>query len=261
MQLPIGPGRRRPRWWSPINTPILGPDGQVKYIIHRVEDVTAFIREHASGTRPESGKATAREALEAELYSRARELQRLNEELRRAHTRERQVALTLQEAMLQSPDLARHDEIAVRYRPATGMLNVCGDWYDMVDLNEGRFSVAVGDVVGHGLQAAAVMGMLRGALSAAMRALGRPAQALELLSLYSRTIDGALNTTSTPATACSSTATPGIPLRSWPTRTAPATSWIKRSNLRSAPVPRTSPSPRHRVRTHPGTPWCSNPTG
>jgi serine phosphatase RsbU (regulator of sigma subunit) len=195
MQLPIGPGRRRPRWWSPINTPILGPDGQVKYIIHRVEDVTAFIREHASGTRPESGKATAREALEAELYSRARELQRLNEELRRAHTRERQVALTLQEAMLQSPDLARHDEIAVRYRPATGMLNVCGDWYDMVDLNEGRFSVAVGGVVGHCLQAAAVMGMLRGALSAAMRALGRPAQALELLSLYSRTIDGALNTT------------------------------------------------------------------
>jgi PAS domain S-box-containing protein len=189
------PGAFEERWWSPINTPILDPDGAVKYIIHRVEDVTAFIQEHTSGDRPESGQATAREALEAELYSRARELQRLNEELRLAHTRERQVALTLQEAMLQSPDLARHDDIAVRYRPATGMLNVCGDWYDMVDLDDGRFSVAVGDVVGHGLEAAAVMGMLRGALSAAMRALGRPAQALELLNLYSRTIDGALNTT------------------------------------------------------------------
>jgi PAS domain S-box-containing protein len=189
------PGTFEERWWSPINTPFLDSDGSVKYIIHRVEDVTGFIREHISGDRSKRGQATAREALEAELYSRARELQRLNEELRLAHERERQVALTLQEAMLQSPDLARHDDIAVRYLPATGVLNVCGDWYDMVDLNDGRFSVAVGDVVGHGLGAAAVMGMLRGALSAAMRALGRPAQALELLNLYSRTIDGALNTT------------------------------------------------------------------
>jgi serine phosphatase RsbU (regulator of sigma subunit) len=185
------PGAFEERWWSPVNTPILNPDGTVKCIIHRVEDVTAYIKAHSSEHR----SSIAREALEAELYSRARELQRLNEELRLAHKREREVALTLQEAMLQSPDLARHDNIAVRYLPATGMLNVCGDWYDMVDLNNGRFSVAVGDVVGHGLEAAAVMGMLRGALSAAMRALGRPAQALELLSLYSRTIDGALNTT------------------------------------------------------------------
>jgi PAS domain S-box-containing protein len=185
------PGTFAERWWSPINTPILGPDGEVKYIIHRVEDVTAFVKAHSSEHR----SSIRRETLETELYSRAQELQLLNEELRLAHTRERQVALTLQEAMLQSPDLAHHDDIAVRYLPATGTLNVCGDWYDMVDLDAGRFSVAVGDVVGHGLQAAAVMGMLRGALSAAMRALGRPAQALELLNLYARTIEGALNTT------------------------------------------------------------------
>jgi serine phosphatase RsbU (regulator of sigma subunit) len=173
----------------------MGPDGRLAWIIHRVEDVTAYVQTHgASDWRPDS-KLTEREALEAELYARARELQRLNEELRSAHQRERQVAVTLQEAMLQSPDLARHQNVAVRYLPATGSLNVCGDWYDLIDLSHDRFSVAVGDVVGHGLEAAAVMGMLRSALSAAVRALERPAQALEVLGLYSRSVEGALNTT------------------------------------------------------------------
>ncbi|MFR9798612.1 PP2C family protein-serine/threonine phosphatase [Streptomyces sp. MS06] len=187
------------RWWSPINTPILAPDGTVERIIHRVEDVTAFVQSRASGSRPPTGRLSEREALEAELYARARELQRLNEELRRAHTRERQVAVTLQEAMLQVPDLSHHDDVAVRYLPATGSLNVCGDWYDMVDLPDGCFAVAVGDVVGHGLEAAAVMGMLRSALSAAIRALERPAQALEVLGLYARAVDGALGTTAVKA--------------------------------------------------------------
>jgi serine phosphatase RsbU (regulator of sigma subunit) len=187
------------RWWSPINTPILGPDGDVRWIIHRVEDVTAFVQARVAGNRPPAQQLSERDALEAELYARARELQRLNEALRLAHTHERQVAVTLQEAMLQVPDLARHNDVAVRYLPATGSLNVCGDWYDMLDLSEGRFAVGVGDVVGHGLEAAAVMGMLRSALSAAMRALGRPAQALEVLGLYARSVDGALNTTAVKA--------------------------------------------------------------
>jgi serine phosphatase RsbU (regulator of sigma subunit) len=137
--------------------------------------------------------------MEAELYTRARELQRLNEELRQAHARERQVAVTLQEAMLHSPDLERHPNVAVRYLPAVGSLNVCGDWYDVVDLPGGSFGVAVGDVVGHGLEAAAVMGMLRSALSAAVRALQEPAKSLEVLGLYARSVDGALATTAVQA--------------------------------------------------------------
>ncbi|WP_042372843.1 SpoIIE family protein phosphatase [Streptacidiphilus neutrinimicus] len=187
------PGAFEERWWSPINTPVLAEDGSVAWIIHRVEDVTAYVLSHPVGRA--AARLTSRDALEAELYARARELQRLNDELRQAHTRERQVALTLQEAMLTAPDLAHHRNIAVRYLPAIGSLNVCGDWYDVVDLPDGRFAVAVGDVVGHGLEAAAVMGMLRSALSAAIRALERPAQALEVLGLYSRAVDGALNTT------------------------------------------------------------------
>ncbi|MFG2666456.1 PP2C family protein-serine/threonine phosphatase [Streptomyces sp. NPDC048387] len=184
------PGVFEERWWSPVNTPVKGPDGQVTWIIHRVEDVTAFMRSrHHYEGRPQ------KEGLEAELYARARELQRLNEELRAAHGREREVALALQEAMLRSPDLARHTDVAVRYLPAIGSLNVCGDWYDAVDLTQDRYTVAVGDVVGHGLEAATVMGMLRSALSAASRAVVGPAQALEVLGMYARSVDGALAAT------------------------------------------------------------------
>jgi serine phosphatase RsbU (regulator of sigma subunit) len=196
------PGVFEERWWSPVNTPVLGAAGQVDYIIHRVEDVTAFVKEYRvadlDGIRAAERPKQTR-ALEAELYARARELQRLNEELRQAHTREREVAVILQEAMLHVPDLAHHRDIAVRYLPATGSLNVCGDWYDVVDIAPDRLAVAVGDVIGHGLEAAAVMGMLRSALSAATRALERPAQALEVLGLYARSVEGALGTTAVKA--------------------------------------------------------------
>jgi serine phosphatase RsbU (regulator of sigma subunit) len=187
------PGMFEERWWSAINTPVLGPDGQVAWIIHRGEDVTEFL---LSYPRPrECGAFSNMEAIEAELFERARELQRLNEELRQANARERQVALTLQEAMLRSPHLARHRDTAVRYLPAAGSLNVCGDWYEVVDLPENKFAVAVGDVVGHGLGAATVMGMLRSALSASIRAVDGPARALDCLGLYARYVEGALATT------------------------------------------------------------------
>ncbi|MGW8797786.1 PP2C family protein-serine/threonine phosphatase [Streptomyces sp. NPDC055775] len=180
------PGVFEEHWWSVINTPVLGREGQVRWILFRSEDVTAFA--HQGRDRTETG------GMEAELYERAREVQRLNEELRRANARDRRIAIKLQEAMLYSPDLPRHSDVAVRYLPAVHSLNVCGDWYDAVDLPDGRFSVAVGDVVGHGLEAAAVMGRLRSALSAASRAVAGPAQALELLGLYARSVEGALAT-------------------------------------------------------------------
>ncbi|MFF3877556.1 PP2C family protein-serine/threonine phosphatase [Streptomyces sp. NPDC001978] len=109
--------------------------------------------------------------------------------------RAREVALTLQEAMLPAPCPVGRHPAAVRYRPAAEALNVAGDWYDLVDLPGDRIAVAVGDVVGHGLSAAGVMGQLRSALSAASLVAEGPARALETLGLYARTIDGAENTT------------------------------------------------------------------
>ncbi|MEU8925874.1 SpoIIE family protein phosphatase [Kitasatospora sp. NPDC048545] len=187
------PGDWQERYWSPVNEPVLDADGRVVLLVHRVEEITELIRAHGL---PEGNRARV---LEAELYTRARELQEVNERLRAAHAREREVALALQEAMLPAPrPLGQHDA-AVRYRPAVGTLNVCGDWYDLVELPGERIAVAVGDVVGHGLLAAGVMGQLRSALSAASRVAAGPAQALEVLGLYARSVDGAESTTAATA--------------------------------------------------------------
>ncbi|MFF3878648.1 PP2C family protein-serine/threonine phosphatase [Streptomyces sp. NPDC001978] len=109
--------------------------------------------------------------------------------------RARVVALSLQEAMLPAPRPFGRHPVTVRYRPAIRALDVGGDWYDLVDLPGDRRGVAVGDVVGHGLSAAGVMGQLRSALSTASRAAHGPARALEVLELYARSVSGAENAT------------------------------------------------------------------
>ncbi|KAB1145346.1 SpoIIE family protein phosphatase [Streptomyces luteolifulvus] len=184
------PGEWEERYWSPVNAPVHGPDGKVVLVVHRVEEVTELIRARGG---PSGSRARV---LEAELYTRARELQDLNDRLRQAHAREREVALALQEAMLPAPRQLGHHRAAVRYRPAVGALNVCGDWYDLVDLVGGhRLGVSVGDVVGHGLEAAGVMGQLRSALSAASRVAAGPAEALDVLGRYAHVVDGAESAT------------------------------------------------------------------
>ncbi|MEQ8147917.1 SpoIIE family protein phosphatase [Streptomyces sp. OP7] len=190
VESPEHSGNWQEHYWSPVNSPVLAPDGRVRLIVHRIEEVTEFVRARSSG-----GDAAGR-VLEAELYTRARELQELNNRLREAHAREREVALVLQKAMLPASRQMGHHRAAVRYRPAVGALNVCGDWYDLVDLVGGhRIGVSVGDVVGHGLEAAGVMGQLRSALSAASRVADGPAQALNVLGRYAHVVDGAESAT------------------------------------------------------------------
>ncbi|MEU9167999.1 SpoIIE family protein phosphatase [Streptomyces sp. NPDC048420] len=191
---PGRPGKWQVRYWSPVNAPVFGPDGKVVLLVHRVEEITELMRARGG---PRGSRARV---LEAELYTRARELQELNEQLRQAHAREREVALALQDAMLPTSRQSLHDRAAVRYRPAVGALNVCGDWYDLVDLVGGRgVGVSVGDVVGHGLGAACVMGQLRSALSAVSRVAEGPAQALDVLGRYAHVIDGAESATAVTA--------------------------------------------------------------
>jgi serine phosphatase RsbU (regulator of sigma subunit) len=57
-------------------------------------------------------------------------------------------------------------ELAGHYVPAGRALEVGGDLYDAIELGDGRVAVAIGDVAGHGVLAAAVMGQLRHALRA-----------------------------------------------------------------------------------------------
>jgi PAS domain S-box-containing protein len=80
---------------------------------------------------------------------------------------EHAVALRLQRALL--PDeLVSHEsvELAARYDAAADGLEVGGDWYESFILDDGRIGIAVGDVVGHGLESAAAMGRLRSAMGA-----------------------------------------------------------------------------------------------
>ncbi|GAB1691957.1 SpoIIE family protein phosphatase [Krasilnikovia sp. M28-CT-15] len=80
---------------------------------------------------------------------------------------QRSIAADLQQALLPDPlptlDGARH---AVRYLPWTRSTDVGGDWYDVIQIDEGRAAVVIGDVAGHSSQAAATMGQLRSALRA-----------------------------------------------------------------------------------------------
>ncbi|MGW8399390.1 PP2C family protein-serine/threonine phosphatase [Streptomyces lydicus] len=192
VEAPGRPGVFEERYWSPVNSPVLDAAGRVQLIVHRVEDVTEIVR---AGNRGHGD----RERMAAELYARAQELQEVNDRLRASHARERQVVLALQEAMLPRPRPVGHHRAAVRYRPAIGALNVCGDWYDLAELPGDRMAVAVGDVVGHGLDAACVMGQLRSALSAATRVTDGPARALEVLGIYARSVEGAESTTTAQA--------------------------------------------------------------
>ncbi|MEU3853422.1 SpoIIE family protein phosphatase [Streptomyces sp. NPDC029554] len=83
----------------------------------------------------------------------------------RMYTFQENVAETLQDSMLPHipPRMAGCD-IATRYLPGTLLGRVGGDWFDAVKLHGGRTAFVVGDVMGHGLNSAAMMGQLRTAV-------------------------------------------------------------------------------------------------
>jgi PAS domain S-box-containing protein len=113
----------------------------------------------------------------------------------RAHLfeQQREVALALQRSILGPSALP--DGFAVRYEPAGQPLEVGGDWYDVVDLSGGRIGVVVGDCVGRGITAAAVMGQLRSACRALLLHAGTPGQVLDALDDFAGRVPGASCTT------------------------------------------------------------------
>ncbi|MFF3336197.1 SpoIIE family protein phosphatase [Streptomyces sp. NPDC002888] len=83
----------------------------------------------------------------------------------RRFAREHSAALALQTSLL-PPALPHHTavEVAYRYLPADAEAGVGGDWFDVIPLSGARVALVVGDVVGHGIHAAASMGRLRAAV-------------------------------------------------------------------------------------------------
>ncbi|MFJ7336494.1 SpoIIE family protein phosphatase [Streptomyces sp. NPDC101116] len=83
----------------------------------------------------------------------------------RRYTRERDAALVLQRSLLPHR-LPEQDavEVAACYRPADELTGLGGDWYDLIPLSGARVALVVGEVPGHGIDAAAAMGQLRTAV-------------------------------------------------------------------------------------------------
>jgi anti-anti-sigma factor len=110
----------------------------------------------------------------------------------RLYRAEHQIADTLQRSLLpQALPAVDRLGLAVRYLPGATGTQAGGDWYDVVQLDDQRVAVAVGDVVGQGTAAAAVMGQLRTALSGYLLAGHGPAAALGLLDGLTARIPGA----------------------------------------------------------------------
>ncbi|MGH9073767.1 MAG: PP2C family protein-serine/threonine phosphatase, partial [Acidimicrobiales bacterium] len=85
----------------------------------------------------------------------------------RLYALERDRALELQEALLPGDlPVVEGLEAAVRYLPGAAGVEVGGDWYEVLPLAEGRTALIIGDVMGHDLRAAALMGQLRAAVQA-----------------------------------------------------------------------------------------------
>jgi signal transduction histidine kinase len=74
-------GKFEIRHWSPVNSPVLGPDNRLAYIIHHVEDVTAYVElaeDHSERQQLTDGMRLRTRQMEADILARSRELQQAN---------------------------------------------------------------------------------------------------------------------------------------------------------------------------------------
>ncbi|WP_327303234.1 SpoIIE family protein phosphatase [Streptomyces sp. NBC_01298] len=97
----------------------------------------------------------------------------------RLYSRVQDISITLQRALLPSVlATSPYVDVAHRYVPGSRVTEVGGDWYDVINLPDGRVALVVGDVMGHGVSAAAAMGRLRITTKALARHDSEPADLL-----------------------------------------------------------------------------------
>jgi DNA-binding response OmpR family regulator/anti-sigma regulatory factor (Ser/Thr protein kinase) len=104
-----------------------------------------------------------------------------------AAAREHRIADELQRSLLPPPEFdPDHLRVATYYRAGVEGTQVGGDWYDVIELGAGRTALVMGDVMGRGVRAAAVMGQLRAAIRAYARLDLPPGDVLEFLDAVVR---------------------------------------------------------------------------
>jgi GAF domain-containing protein/anti-sigma regulatory factor (Ser/Thr protein kinase) len=143
--------------------------------------------------REERGKPSADEA---ELISSFAHQAGVALERARAYEVEHEAAMTLQRNLMpEGTGYSATVDVDGRYLPATRGVHVGGDWYDIVDRPDGTVAFAVGDIAGHGLQAAAAMGQVRSAWRALALSMTEPNAILASLDRFAGGVDGAFFST------------------------------------------------------------------
>ncbi|GAA2533375.1 SpoIIE family protein phosphatase [Streptomyces fimbriatus] len=159
-----------------VAEPVLDTDGRLLTVRGAYQDISA---QHWT----EVALAATRDQL-AHTEQHASERDRLALQLQRA-------IMPPTQAPLQVPDL----DVAVRYRPAETEQLVGGDWYDAVVLPSRLVLLCVGDVAGHGIEAATSMVVLRNALRGLAVTGAGPGQLLSWLNIVAHHLTGAVTAT------------------------------------------------------------------
>jgi len=148
------------------NTPYQGmPDGHLpvrSYLaVSAVSPTTGEVLGGFFFGHPASGQFTARHEYLAEGIAGYTAIALDNARL---YDRERNLASELSRSMLPTVPNVPGLAIRTRYLPAATGSKVGGDWFDVIELRGGKVAFVIGDVVGHGVTAAAVMGQMRTAI-------------------------------------------------------------------------------------------------
>ncbi|MGW2830889.1 SpoIIE family protein phosphatase [Streptomyces sp. NPDC001286] len=159
-----------------VAEPVLDSDGQLYVVRGAYQDISAH---HWT----EVALAATRDQL-AHTEQQASERNRLALQLQHA-------IMPPAQAPLEAPGL----RVAVRYRPAETQHLVGGDWYDAVVLPSGLVLLCVGDVAGHGIEAATSMVVLRNAMRGLAVTGAGPAQVLAWLNMVAHHLTGAVTAT------------------------------------------------------------------
>jgi signal transduction histidine kinase len=162
------------RFWSPVNSPVFGANGELAYIIHRVEDVTEFVRLKQRGSEREKLSEELRiqaENMETEVFLRAqevaeanRQLQEANAELARLYEKTKELdqlktqffsnishefrtPLTLilgplEDALAQSGKALKGEELATVHRNALRLLRLVNTLLDFVRIEPGSLKLS-----------------------------------------------------------------------------------------------------------------------
>ena len=149
------------RYWSPANKPVLDEHGELRYIIHRVEDVTEFVEQLGHGVHPESLASELRERIarmEAEILHRSAQLQEANAELRAANAAKNDF-LSRMSHELRTPLTAiagfsellaldklgpeQHESASTIQRASQHLLRLVDDVLDMARIEAGAMSISL----------------------------------------------------------------------------------------------------------------------